>query len=180
MFQNYLTTAIRGIIRQKGYTFINISGLSVGLAAFILISLWFYHELSFNRYNRNFDNIYRFAQTQQYTTGPLTTPCMPAPLAADAKRDFAEFEEVFRFYEQSAVVSFGDKKFIESITPADSGLFKVFDFNLVSGTLDGALKEPFTTVITDKAAEKFFGKTDVTGQFLRFNDKQDFRITAVI
>jgi predicted permease len=180
MFQNYLTTAIRGIIRQKGYTFINISGLSVGLAAFILISLWFYHELSFNRYNRNFDNIYRFAQTQQYTTGPLTTPCMPAPLAADAKRDFAEFEEVFRFYEQSAVVSFGDKKFIESITPADSGLFKVFDFKLVSGTLDGALKEPFTTVITDKAAEKFFGKTDVTGQFLRFNDKQDFRITAVI
>jgi len=180
MFQNYLTTAIRGIIRQKGYTFINIFGLSIGLAAFILISLWFYHELSFNRFNKNFDHIYRFVQTQQYTTGPLTTPCMPAPLAADAIRDFAEFDEVFRFYDQSAVVSFDDKKFIESITLADSGIFKVFDFKLVSGTLDGALKEPFTMVITDKAAGKFFGKTDVTGQFLRINDKQDFRITAVV
>jgi len=180
MFKNYLITAFRGIIRQKGYTFINIFGLSVGLAAFIMISLWIYHELSFNRFNRNFDNIYRFAQTQQYTTGPLTTPCMPGPLAADAKRDFPEFEEVFRFYEQSAVVSYGDKKFIEAITPADSGLFKVFDFKLVSGTLAGALKEPFTTVISDRAAEKLFGKTDVVGQIIRLNDKQDFRITAVI
>ena len=180
MFQNYLKTAIRGIIRQKGYTFINIFGLSIGLAAFILISLWIYHEASFNRFNRNFEQIYRFAQTQQYTTGPLTTPCMPGPLAADARRDFAEFEELFRFYDVSAVVSHADKKFIESITPADSGLFKVFDFKLVSGTLDGALKEPFTAVITDKAAEKLFGKTDVVGQTMRLNDKQNFRITAVV
>lgn len=180
MFSNYLKIAIRNIVKQKGYSFINIVGLSVGLSAFIIISLWIYHELSWDKHNRNFDRIYRFAQVQHYTTGPFTVSNMPAPLAADAKRDFAEFEEVFRYFETSVVVSHEDKKFSETITTADPGLFKVFDFEAIHGTLDGALAEGYTTVISRNAAEKIFDKTDVVGQTIRINGQNDFRITAVI
>jgi putative ABC transport system permease protein len=180
MFVSYLKIAIRNIVKQKGYSVINIVGLSVGLAAFILISLWIYHELSYDKHNRNFSRIYRFVQIQHYSTGPFTVSNMPGPLAADARRDFPEFEEVFRFFETSAVVSHGEKRFSEVITTADSGLFSVFDFEAVHGTLDDALSGGYTAVITRKAADKVFGETDVVGKTIRINDLNDFRITAVI
>ncbi len=180
MFINYLKIALRNIVKQKGYSFINIVGLSVGLAAFILISLWIHHELSYDKHNRNFNRIYRFVQIQHYSTGPFTVSNMPSPLAADAKRDFPELEEVFRFYEASAVVSIGEKRFSEFITTADSGLFRVFDFEAIHGNLDQALTDGYTSVITRNAAEKFFGETDVVGKTIRINDLNDFRITAVI
>ncbi|MBE0639359.1 MAG: ABC transporter permease [Bacteroidales bacterium] len=180
MFINYIKIALRNIVHQKGYSFINIFGLSVGLAAFIMISLWIYHELSYDRHNRNFDRIYRFAQVQHYSTGPFIVSNMPGPLAADAKREFPEFEEVFRFFETSAVVSHEDKKFSEMITHADSGLFTVFDFKVIHGTLEGALSGGYTAVITRKAADKIFGETNAVGKTIRINDLNDFRITAVI
>lgn len=180
MFVNYLKIALRNILKQRGYSFINIFGLSVGLAAFILISLWIHHELSYDKHNRNFDRIYRFVQIQHYSTGPFTVSNMPSPLAADAKRDFPELEEVFRFYETSAIVSIDENRFSESVTTADSGLFRVFDFEVLHGALDHALTDGYTSVITRNAAEKIFGETDVVGKTIRINDLNDFRITAVI
>jgi putative ABC transport system permease protein len=180
MLINYLKIAIRNIVKQKGYSFINIVGLSVGLAAFILISLWIYHELSYDKHNRNYGRIYRFVQVQHYSTGPFTVSNMPSPLAADARRDFPEIEEVFRFFETSAVVGNAEKRFSEVITSADSGLFRVFDFEAVYGSLDNALTDGYTAVITRNAAEKIFNETDVVGKTIRINDQNDFRITAVI
>lgn len=180
MFVSYLKIAIRNIVKQKGYSMINIVGLSVGLAAFILITLWIYHELSYDKHNRHFSRIYRFVQIQHYSSGPFTVSNMPGPLAADAKRDFPEFEEVFRFYETTVVVSQDENRFSEVITTADSGLFRVFDFEVIYGTLDNALSEGYTTVITRNAAEKVFGETDVVGKTIRINDQNDFRIVAVI
>lgn len=180
MFFSYLKIAVRNIVKQKGYSFINIFGLSVGLAAFILISLWIYHELSYDKHNKNFDRIFRFAQVQHYSTGPFIVSNMPGPLAADAKRDFPEFEEVFRFFETSAVVSHGDKRFNERIITADSGLFRVFDFEVLTGNLEEALTGGYSAVITRRAAEKIFDHTDVVGKTIRINDQNDFRISAVI
>ncbi len=180
MFRSYLKTAIRSIIRQKGYSLINIFGLSVGLAAFVLISLWIYNELNYNGNVGKSDRIFRFVQQQHYATGPLTTPCMPGPLAADAKRDFPEIESIFRFYEVSSVVSNGDKKFIEDIITADSSIFSMFDFEALYGSLEHPLNDPFTAVITRREADKIFGRQDVVGQTIRVNDQQDFRITAVV
>ena len=179
MFRNYLKTAFRNILRQKGYSFINIIGLSTGLAAFILIMLWVINELSYNRNNHNYHRIYRFVQEQQYSTGPLTTPCMPAPLAADVKSDFPEFEDVFRYYTISGVLSVGENKFADDITVADSGLFNVFSFDFIAGNPQDAM-QPYTVILSERGAQKYFGNADPMGRVIRLNDDINFRVNGII
>ncbi len=179
MFRNYLKTAFRNIRRQKGYAAINIIGLSTGLAAFILIMLWVINELSYNRNNENFHRIYRFVQEQQYSTGPLTTPCMPAPLAADVKSDFPEFEDLFRYYTISGVLSVGENKFADEITMADSGLFNVFSFGFIAGNPQDAM-QPYTVILTEKGAQKYFGDENPMGKVIRMNDDINFRVNGII
>nr|NQU89306.1 ABC transporter permease [Bacteroidota bacterium] len=179
MFRNYLKTAFRNTVRQKGYAVINMLGLSIGLAATILIMLWVVNELSFNRNNENYHNIYRMVQQQMYTSGPLTTPCMPGPLAADLKKDFPEFIDVFRFYEISGVINIGDKRFADYIQMADSGLFNVFSFNFLQGSPETAL-QPYTAILSEKGVEKYFGDEDPMGKVIKLNDEISFRVNGVI
>lgn len=179
MIRNYLKSAFRNILRQKGYSFINIIGLSIGLAASILIMLWVINELSYNRNNENYHRIYRFVQEQQYSTGPLTTPCMPAPLAADVSTDFPEFEDLFRYYMISGVLSVGENKFADDIIVADSGLFRIFSFDFVEGNPGDALS-PHTVILTEKGATKYFGDEDPIGKVIRLNDQINFRVNGII
>ena len=81
MIKNYLLTAFRSLLRYKGYSFINIAGLAIGMACSILIMVWVAHELSYDRFNEKLDRLYRLVQTQYYSSGPLTTTCMPGPIA---------------------------------------------------------------------------------------------------
>lgn len=180
MLKNYVKTAIRNILRQKGYSLINILGLSIGLAATILIMLWVSNELSFNRNNENFGRIYRIVQQQQYTSGPLTTPCMPAPLARDLRTDFPEFDDLFRFYEVPGVISIDEeKRFAENVRYADSGLFKVFSFNFIEGSAETALK-PYTAILSKKGAERFFGNEDPVGKVIKLNNEISFKVNGII
>ncbi len=179
MFKNYLVSAFRNIRNQKIYALINITGLSVGLAATILIMLWVIHVLSFNRSNENYDNIYRVVQTQMYTSGPLTTPCMPGPLAADLRKDFPDIVDIFRFYEIPGVVSYGEKRFAENIQMADSGLFSVFSFDFVKGSPKTALK-PFTAVLTESAVKKYFGDVDPMNKMIRLDNKISFTVNGIV
>ena len=179
MIWNYLKSAIRNIRKQKGYAVINILGLSIGLAATILIMLWVANELNFNRNNENADNIYRVVQQQMYTSGPLTTPCMPGPMAADLKRDFPEFIDVFRFYEISGVVSYGDKRFADYVQMADSGLFNIFSFNFLRGSPETAL-QAYTCILSKKGAEKYFGDEDPIGKIIKLNDELSLKVNGVI
>jgi len=179
MFKNYLKTAFRNIVRQKVYAIINILGLSIGIAAAILIMLWVTNELSFNRNNTNFDQIYRIVQQQQYSTRPLTTPCMPAPLAAAIRKDFPELIDLFRFYDVPGVISVGDKRFAQSVSYADSGLFKVFSFNFLKGSPETAL-QPYTAIITKKGAEKYFGNDDPMGKVIKLNNKISFKVNGIV
>lgn len=179
MFRNYLKTAFRNILRQKGYAFINIIGLAVGLAATIMILLWVVNELSFNRNNQHFSQIYRLVQQQQYTSGPLTTPCMPGPLAADLKKDFPEFRDVFRFYSISGVLSVGEKQFAQQVSLADSGLFNVFSFHFLEGSPETAL-QPYTVILSKKGVKKYFGDEDPMGKIIRLDNKLSFRVNGVV
>ena len=179
MFRNYLKTALRNTLRQKGYALINILGLSIGLAATILIMLWVVDELSYNKNNENYNNIYRVVQQQMYTSGPLTTPCMPGPLAADLKRDFPEFVDVFRYFQISGVINIDDKKFADFIQLADSGLFNVFSFNFIQGSPETAL-QPYTAILSEKGAEKYFGDEDPMGKVIKLNDEVSFRVNGII
>ena len=122
MIKNYLLTALRSFMRYKGYSIINIAGLAIGMACSILIMVWVAHELSYDRYHEKADRLYRLVQTQYYSSGPLTTTCMPGPIGNDMVAEYPEIEDAFMFYYlPGVVVNYGDKNFTENIRMADPG-----------------------------------------------------------
>jgi ABC-type antimicrobial peptide transport system permease subunit len=168
-------------MRYKGYSLINITGLAIGMACSILIMVWVMHELSYDRYNGKSDRIYRLVQTQYYGSGPLTTTCMPGPIAADLVDQYPEIEDGFMFYYlPGAVVSHEDKKFNEDIRLAGPGIFRMFDFEFISGDPATALSDLHSVVLTREMAEKYFPGGDAMGQVLRLNDEYNFKVTGVV
>jgi putative ABC transport system permease protein len=181
MIKNYLLTAIRSLLKYKGYSLINIAGLAIGMACSILIMVWVAHELSYDRFNEKSDRLYRLVQTQHYSSGPLITTCMPAPIARDMVDQYPEIEDSFMFnYIPGAVVKYGDNKFNENIMLADPGLFRMFDFDFISGDPTSALNDLHSIVLTREMAEKYFPGEDPMGKVLRLNDAHNFKVTAVV
>ncbi|MCF8369896.1 MAG: ABC transporter permease [Bacteroidales bacterium] len=180
MLKNYLTTAMRQLIRQKGFTIINITGLAIGMALAILIYLWVLHELSFDKYNQKAENIYRLVQTQHYASGPLTTVSMPGPIAKDIRDEIPEIINSFRFYNQTVTANYKDKTFTEEILLADPQLFEMLDFVFTSGNPNKALNELNSMVISEEMAEKLFDKKDPIGEIVRINNEWQFKVTAII
>ncbi|NQT78408.1 MAG: ABC transporter permease [Bacteroidetes bacterium] len=181
MIKNFFLSTLRNILRYKGYSFINIAGLAIGMACSILIMVWVAHELSYDKFNEKSDSLYRLVQTQYYSTGPLTTTCMPGLIAKDLKEQYPEIEDAFMFYYiPGAVLSFGEKKFNEDIRMADPGLFRMFDFDFISGDPATAFDDLHSMVITSEMAEKYFPGEDPVGKLLRMNDEFNFKVTAVI
>ena len=116
MIRNYLLTALRAMWRYRGYSLINIAGLSIGMACSILIMLWVAYELSYDRYHEKSERIFRLVQTQYYNSGPLTTTCMPGPIASDMVAQYPEVEDGFMYYYlPGVVVNYGEKNFNEDI-----------------------------------------------------------------
>lgn len=181
MIKNFFLSTLRNILRYKGYSFINIAGLAIGMACSILIMVWVVHELSYDKFNEKSDKLYRLVQTQYYSTGPLTTTCMPGLIAKDLKEQYPEIEDAFMFYYiPGAVLSYGEKKFNEDIRMADPGLFRMFDFDFISGDPETALNDLHSIVITSEMAEKYFPGENPVGKLLRMNDEFNFKVTAVI
>lgn len=181
MIKNYLLTAFRSLLRYKGYSFINIAGLAIGMACSILIMVWVAHELSYDRFNEKSDRLYRLVQTQYYSSGPLTTTCMPGPIAGDLIEQYPDIEDGFMFYFMpGTVVNYGEKNFNEDIRMADPGLFRIFDFEFISGDPETALDDVSSIVITREMAEKYFPGEDPMGKLLRLNNDHSFKVTAVV
>jgi hypothetical protein len=180
MFKNYLLIAVRNLLRQKGFSAINIIGLSVGMACSILILLWVSHELSYNRFNEKADRLYRLVQTQHYVSGPLTTTCMPGRIAQDLQKDIPEISNSFMYYVVPGIVSYGDRFFRENVRLADPALWDMFSFTFIKGDKKHAFDEVNSAVITDKFALKYFGGEDPVGKVLTFNDEHLFKVTGVI
>ena len=173
MFRNYLMVALRSINRQKMYSVLNISGLAVGLAAFILIMLYVQNELSFDRYHHNSDRIYRLVRDGRTLT--------PPPLGQALADNFAEVEAVARIIQdKNTLVSRADSHFLENeFYWAGADIFKIFTMPFVLGSPDTALQEPSSIVISQSAAKKYFGNENPLGKTLNINDKMDYKVTGV-
>lgn len=180
MFRNYTMIAFRNLLRQKGFSAINIIGLSVGMACSILILLWVRNELSYNRFNKNVDQLYRLVQTQHYVSGPLTTVCMPGPIARDLMKDIPEIANGFMYYVVPGIVNYGDKYFKEDIRLADPALWDMFSFDFLKGDRKHVFDNINSVVITDKFAGKYFGMEDPLGKVLKINNEHSFKVTGVI
>ena len=183
MFKNFIKIAVRNIFRNKLYSFINISGLAIGMAACILILLWVTDELSFNNFNKNIDKIFAVPQTQHYKTiGDFTVMPTPMPLAPALKDEFPEIKYATRYeaYLGKDKIEYKDKIFNEQVNFADPDFFKIFSFELVEGDKENVLKDVSSIVITEEMAEKYFGNEDPVGKVLRVNDKFDMKVSAVV
>ena len=179
MFRNYFITAWRNLRRNKLYTTINIFGLSVGLAACLLIGVYISHELSYDKFNVNANRIVR--ATMEYgSAGTInTTATTGTKVGPQFKRMFPSIEEYARTFITHNVVKSGDKIFDEPrILYADPSFFKIFSFHIVEGVALTALDAPDKIVITQSMAKKYFGNEDALNKTLTSGGK-DLRVSAV-
>lgn len=183
MFRNYLLIAFRNLIRQKTYSIINIAGLAIGFAAFILIVLHVVNELSFDKFNKNAGDIYRVCINGRIS-GDIFNVAVCAPPTGEAMvRDMPEVLKAVRIQRSSQTVFFSsenEKYYEEGMIFADSTFFDVFTFKMVKGNPETALDEINSLVITEKIARKYFADKDPMGRTMKLNDKDSFIITGVI
>ncbi|QMW03131.1 ABC transporter permease [Spirosoma foliorum] len=182
MLRNYLLIAFRNLRKHKTFSFINITGVAVGLACFLLIALYVKDELSYDRYNTNADRIYRVARTFLSSDGVPSLKLAQAapPFGPLIKQDFPEAEQVVRTIDNGGLVKYGEHSFNEDdMFFAEANLFKVFDFKLLSGNPDQALVNPFSIMFSRPMAEKYFGNENPIGKTVRLNNQFDLTVTGV-
>lgn len=182
MIKNYIKTAFRNLLKNKGFTAINILGLSLGLATCLLIVFYVFDELSYDKYNVNANRIYRINNEIKFGGEEGASADAPAPTAAALKADFPEIEQVARFrVTASNQVKKGTQNIQEdAMVYADPEIFQVFTLPMTSGDPKTALKDPHTVVITERTAEKYFNTTNAVGKVLTFNDTSLYKVTGVI
>jgi len=182
MLKNYFKIAFRNITRNKGYSFINIVGLAVGIAGCLLISLWVKDELSYDRFHENADSLYRVEFEQDYSGRMFHVNVTSHPLGPALKAEIPEIEEVTRItYPEEVMVHFKDKTFYEEgFVCADPAFFSMFSFPFRRGEADAVLNEPAEMVITEDLAHKYFGNRDPVGRVLTVNGRHDFTVCGVV
>jgi putative ABC transport system permease protein len=165
MFKNYFKIAVRNLWRHKAFSFINILGLAVGMAACFLIFLYVSFETSYDSFNTKADRIYRIVSDVKTPSEVIPIGTTIAPLAIYLKKDFPEVEDAVRIGSDGFLVKKGNVKFQEKRTLlADSTLFNVFDFPLIEGNKKTALTEPMSIILSQTAAKKYFGNEDPLGK----------------
>lgn len=188
MIRNYFKTAIRTLLKNKGFTVLNVLGLSVGLATCLLIVFYVVDELSYDRYNTKANRIYRITEEVKLNGREGSYASTEAPLL-NALKNFPEIEKSTRLMPTSALFwsaqKYSIKKDNENIQEkkivfAESGVFDVFTLPMIDGNPATSLNEPHSVVITESAAMKYFKKIDVVGQTLTFNDTSTYKVTGVI
>lgn len=180
MISNYIKVAIRNLLRQKGFSFINIFGLALGISCTGLIGMWVGDELSYDRFHPGYDRIYRITSTLPEMK--VHAAVTPSPLALAVKNELPEVAEAVRISDAHRdLVQVGDVKFEEKgIIYADSNFFRVFNFPFIKGDSEHAFQNPEGIILTEKMAIKYFGNTDVLEKTIKKNNKDDFTIVGVI
>jgi putative ABC transport system permease protein len=181
MFKNYMKIAFRSLKKYKGYSFINITGLAIGMAVCMLIFMWILNELSYDRFHEKADRICR--TTMDIKIGStLHTPVTLTAAGPALVEDFPEVITAARVDRPRRVsIRYKDKTYQEAdIGFAEHAIFDIFTFPFISGDPKTALEAPNTVVITESMAKKYFGDSDPLGKILRFNNETDFSVTGVV
>lgn len=186
MFKNYLKIALRTLWRDKSYSIINIAGLSLGITCSILIFLLVQHHLSYDTYHAKADRTYRVVMDLKFGS-LIQTPGVPYPFPKAFRQDFPEAEQVAASWgSYNTLVTLMDKNGVkqkyqeeETVGYVEPEFFQIFDYQWLKGN-PKVLAEPDRAVITEKLAQKYFGKEDPMGKTLRVENEKDFVIAGVI
>lgn len=182
MFKNYLKTTWRSLMKNKFYSFINILGLTIGMASAILILLWIQNEISHDRFYQKSDRIYVANNRDKVNGKTMAWRTTPAPLGHAIKKDYPEVEDVVRINEYGAnfLLTAGDKHFSLHGIFTDSGYLSMFGFPLIAGNPKTALNSPQSIVLTRQLAIKLFGKENALGETVRIDSSDYFTVSAVL
>ncbi len=169
-------------MKNKGFTFINVLGLALGLATCMLIVFYVIDELSYDRFNTKADRIYRVNNDIKFGGKENSYAVSPAPMAAAFLSELPEIEQVARFRDQGGfAVKKGSQNIRErQVIYADATIFNIFTFPMIQGDPETALKDPHTVVINETTAKKYFNTVNVVGKTLTLNDSLLYKITGVI
>jgi len=170
---------------KQSHTFINILGLAIGLACFILISLYVLDELSYDRYHKNSKKIYRLVNVYSFEGVGENSASSPFPVAFTLKDEYPGLilnaVRIFNFQSPRLLIEYDEKRFNERrFFYADSTFFDVFDHEFIYGDPKTALDESYSVVITESTANKYFGEKNPIGKLLRFEKRFDLKVTGVV
>jgi putative ABC transport system permease protein len=179
MFKNYLKIAFRNLKKHKGYSFINIVGLGIGMAACLLLFLWVQNELSYDRYHEKAERIYRIISQWESEGQVERFAKTSAPLGPALVNEFPEIERAVRFGSNRFLISYENKRFYEDVFFADPEVFDVFSFPLIKSNPEAVLREPRSIIISEKIKDKYFGEEDPIGKIINLDEFGDFKITGV-
>jgi len=182
MFKHYFTIGWRNLIRNKGYSLINIGGLAIGMTVAVLIGLWVYDEISFEKYNPNYD---RIAQVRMLSTDPNTGTIhggesLQIPLGTVLKTNYSDYFEhtLMAFWIGDYTVSLGDRKFPKRGEFIDATAPDMLSLKMLKGTYD-ALKDPHSIILSKSAADAFFGSDDPINKNLKIDNRMDVTVMGV-
>ncbi|HEY4061533.1 MAG TPA: ABC transporter permease [Puia sp.] len=182
MISNFFIIAIRNLRKHKVFSFINIFGLALGIAASLMILQYARYELSYDRFEPNAGRIYRL-QLDRYHDGKLATRWAAGAtgIGPAVKDALPEVESFARLAGSGSIVSYKDKEFREKrIFFTNDAFLSMFSYPALQGTVNGALKDIFTAVITASTARKYFGAEDPLGKMISMNKRDFFKVTAVV
>ena len=181
MFKNYFKTTLRNLKRHKGYSFINITGLALGIACTILILLWVQDELSYDRFNKSADQIYRVVKYSDYGGDILHVALTPGPLARAMKEELPEVLKATAFDFAGGIARYKDRLFSDvKVASVEPNFFEIFSYPLIMGDPETALSDKNSIIITKRLAERIFGSEDPMGKVLNFNKTYDYEVTGIM
>jgi putative ABC transport system permease protein len=191
MWKNYFKIAYRSLLKYKGYTFINLIGLAVGMACCLLIGFYVQDELSYDRYHQNADRIYRVLHAfrsggDAQNISPLTPEEYQvwgnAPVGPALAAEFPEIQKMVQFDSPSNLLfQFGDKRFQEdNVIHMDANAFELFNWKLLAGNPEKALVAPNSLVLTESTARKYFGDSNPLGQTIMVDNETPYTVTGVM
>ena len=184
MIRNYIKIAWRNLMKNKVYSFINLSGLTIGLTCCLIICVYLVNELSYDKYNKQAEHVYRVERTflnQEDKSISLDLGAVAPPFAPLLKNDFKEIKTITTLLPTGdGTIQYNDKIFKEKeLYFADENLFDVFDVNLKSGNIKNALTEPYSILLTEEAAKRYFGNENPINKMIKVNQQLLFKVTGV-
>lgn len=182
MLKNYLLSLYRNITRNRFYSFLNIAGLSVGIAAAIFILLYVQDELSYDKYNEKRDRIYRIESDFTIGNKHDKFAIVPVPMGPALKIEFPEVEAFVRLFGAgNTLFRAGEKEYYEDFFYfADSTVFDIFSHKLITGNAKTALNEPNTIVLSETMARKYFGNENPMGNMITSGSGKNYKVTGVM
>ncbi|MCP4726867.1 MAG: ABC transporter permease, partial [bacterium] len=181
MLKNYLKITFRNFRRHKGYSLINILGLAIGMASCMLILLWVFDELSYDRFHENADNIYMLYDKKEMNNGNVNySTAHPFPVHDEFLKSYPEVDKITRAFQAYVQISSGNKSFSSTGMIVDPSFLEIFTFPLISGDMHTALNDPNAIVLTEETAGKLFGNKDPIGETVTIQGSTAMIVSGIV